>query len=447
MFIESHLMCGVIRVSSPTETIANELLVVFRDDMLQIKEVTEEEFFRPVLESRYSEIEYEDDEADEERFEMFEFRSPGQHVAARLDVMGITPQVVYEYLEQQLRIEEYHRSDDHLSTLDGGEREWAERDRALRRSLNGQDWVKRLASTSGGEREEHPRQPNIGGRNWLLRELYSMDDRFALRAVLLSFPDSEVVLQVHDIGGKADEARRKISPASAASTMAVATGMHSPVVVLTEGRTDAEFLSSGLKILYPYLTDLIRFMDYGQKAEGGAGTLVRMIRAFAAAGIANRIIAIFDNDTAATDAMRALDISRLPPQIKVIRYPTLPMAANYPTLGPPSRDAPEGSATLADVNGSAGSIELYLGKDVLAGKSGELRPVQWKSYIPAVGRYQGEVIDKDGIQESFRKKCELASGMPEVVRKQDWEGVRLIIDAICDAAQSAFGTNDPIKGL
>jgi hypothetical protein len=270
-----------------------------------------------------------------------------------------------------------------------------------------------------------------------------MDDRFALRAVLLSFPDSEVVLQVHNIGGKADESRRKISPASAASTMAVATGMHSPVVVLTEGRTDAEFLSSGLKILYPYLTDLIRFMDYGQRPEGGASALVRMIQAFAAAGIANRIIGIFDNDTAAADAIRVLDISRLPPQIKVIRYPTLPMAANYPTLGPPSGDA----ITLADVNGSAGSIELYLGKDVLTGKSGELRPVQWKSYIPAVGRYQGEVIDKDGIQKSFRKKCDLAMGTPEVIRKQDWEGVRLIIDAICDAAQSAFGANDPIKGL
>jgi len=445
-------MAGTILVSSPTETIANELLAVFRDDMLQIKDVTEDEFFRPALESHYGEIEYEDDESEDdeyedERFEMFEFRAPGQHIAARLDVMGITPQVVYAYLERQLRIEEYHRSDDHLATLEGMEREWAERDRALRRSLNGRDWVKRLASTSGAEREEHPRQPRIGGRNWLLRELYSMDDRFALRAVLLSFPDSEVVLQVHDIGGKADEARRKLSPASAASTMAVATGMHSPVVVLTEGRTDAEFLSSGLKILYPYLTDLIRFMDYGLRPEGGASALVRMIQAFAAAGIANRIIGVFDNDTAAADAIRVLDIPRLPPQIKVIKYPALPMAANYPTLGPPSGDVPHGSTRLADVNGSAGGIELYLGKDVLAGKNGELHPVQWKSYIPGVGRYQGEVVDKDGIQKSFRKKCELASSMPEIVQTQDWEGVRLIIDAICDAAQSAFGANDPIKGL
>lgn len=137
-------MAGTILVSSPTETIANELLAVFRDDMLQIKDVTEDEFFRPALESHYGEIEYEDDESEDdeyedERFEMFEFRAPGQHIAARLDVMGITPQVVYAYLERQLRIEEYHRSDDHLATLEGMEREWAERDRALRRSLNGRE--------------------------------------------------------------------------------------------------------------------------------------------------------------------------------------------------------------------------------------------------------------------------------------------------------------------
>jgi hypothetical protein len=107
------------------------------------------------------------------------------------------------------------------------------------------------------------------------------------------------------------------------------SGMHAPVVVLTEGRTDVEFLSAALNILYPHLADLIRFLDYDQKAEGGAGALVRMVRAFAAAGIVNRVVAIFDNDTAAADALRALDLSKLPDQLRVLQYPAIGIASKY----------------------------------------------------------------------------------------------------------------------
>src|SRR6266511_2600045 len=163
---------------------------------------------------------------------------------------------------------------------------------------------------------------------------------------------------------------------------------------LTEGRTDAQFLSAALTLLYPHLTDLVSFLDYDHKAEGGAGALVRMVKSFAAAGIANRVVALFDNDTAAADALRALDTSKLPNHVRVLRYPNTSLAAAYPTVGPPTLDAPHGTLAYADVNGLAGSIELYLGRDVLTRPDGHLRPVRWRSLVAGSRAYQGEVTDK-----------------------------------------------------
>jgi hypothetical protein len=122
-----------------------------------------------------------------------------------------------------------------------------------------------------------------------------------------------------------------------------------------------------------------------------------------------------------------------------MRYPRLELAANYPTLGPPTTEQPEGSLALADVNGLAGSIELYLGKDVLTGEDGTFYPVQWKSFIPGMSRYQGEVVNKEKVHESFRAKYAAAQENRDHIEGQDCEGVRLIIDAIRSAALSAFG--------
>jgi hypothetical protein len=211
---------------------------------------------------------------------------------------------------------------------------------------------------------------------------------------------------------------------------------NSSVVVLTEGRTDAEFLSYGLQIIYPHLTDLIRFLDFDQKVEGGAGALVRMIRAFSAAGIANRVVAIFDNDTAAADAMRSLNPNSVAVNVRIIQYPEIELANIYPTLGPPTLGSSSDPISEANVNGLAGSLEFYLGPDVLRKADGTLRPVQWKSYIEGMGRYQGEIVDKAGVQKGFRNKVRNAIDNPSTVPGQDWEDIRKVLDVIRAAAQT-----------
>jgi hypothetical protein len=78
-----------------------------------------------------------------------------------------------------------------------------------------------------------------------------------------------------------------------------------------------------------------------------------------------------------------------------------------------------------DVNRLAGSIELYVGTDVITDDKRQFRPVQWKGYMGKVRAYQGELVDKAAVQRAFLK---FAKSEPEVVSSQDWSGVQLIFD-------------------
>ena len=144
-------------------------------------------------------------------------------------------------------------------------------------------------------------------------------------------------------------------------------------IILTEGSSDVEILKEALALLYPHLAGYYSFLDFSSvRPQGGTGSLVTIIKAFAAAGISNRIIAVFDNDTAAFDARRSLASIQLPHNIIVCSYPNLSSLETYPTVGP------TGLAPF-NVNGLAASIELYLGNDLLG--NGSDFPVQWKGYI------------------------------------------------------------------
>ena len=106
------------------------------------------------------------------------------------------------------------------------------------------------------------------------------------------------------------------------------------------------------------------------------------------------------------------------------------LAADYPTLGPPTSGIPSGGVARADVNGLAGSIELYLGRDVLTGPDGALRPVQWRTYIAGARQYQGEIVDKAAVHDAYRAKVKAAGIDPGLIATQDWSGMRAILDLI-----------------
>jgi HEPN/Toprim N-terminal domain 1 len=195
-------------------------------------------------------------------------------------------------------------------------------------------------------------------------------------------------------------------------------------ILLTEGRSDSWIVCESLRLLYPHLLDYFTFMDFeGVRIGGGAGSLANIVKAFAGAGILNRVIAMFDNDTAAEAAIRSLRNIRVPENIQVLKLPELESLEKYPTVGP-------SGPVAMNVNGVAGSIELYLGADVLSNERGELAPVQWTGFETSAGQYQGEVMFKDRIHERFKLRLEACRADASLIQRTDWAGIRLILSAI-----------------
>jgi hypothetical protein len=252
------------------------------------------------------------------------------------------------------------------------------------------------------------------------------DIRCFLRALLEVVPDTATVTQelTDLVEGEYFEVGANMTE-WALQTLKGDYSINSPVIVLTEGTTDSECIRTALGVLYPELTGYYSFMDLAVRAPGGAGSLVHVVKAFAGAGIENRIVALFDNDTAGHAALSLLEGIRLPQTIKALTYPSIDSARNYPAIGP------TGIANQ-DINGSACSVELYFGRDVLMA-SGSLVPVQWRGYDDRLKRYQGEIGPKDSLKLGFLRKAGEATKNRALIASQDWQDMRKLLDAVIDA--------------
>jgi hypothetical protein len=284
------------------------------------------------------------------------------------------------------------------------------------------DWVDAL-------RDLPPDRPGtsrveLGTRSWLLDLWSDADVRLCLRAALECRPAGLVSVDVTDLieGGwlSADDDPRD----AALVAFGWAERHASPIVVLTEGSTDAQILETALDVTYPHLSGFIRFSDFSHRPESNAAALVKTVKAFAAAGITNRVVALFDADAAARNAARSLDVHKLPPSIQVRYLPPIQIAHAYPTIGP------SGAVAAEDINGRACSIELYLGRDVLTDPSGSLRPVRWTAFIHGVDSWQGAIEGKSEILARFWAKAEAALKDQTAVASQDWSGLRAVIDEV-----------------
>lgn len=169
------------------------------------------------------------------------------------------------------------------------------------------------------------------------------------------------------------------------------------IILLTEGKTDTEFIKIGINLFYPYLMNYFHFMDFeNSRYEANASRLVHTVKSFVGSGIKNLIIALFDNDSAAFKEINNLRLVKLPSNIKVLQYPNIELADNYPTIGPSGNQ-------IMNINGLACSIEMYLGKDCLS-PNGSLLPIQWTGLVETINKYQGVVQKKDEVQDRFRNK-------------------------------------------
>ena len=152
-------------------------------------------------------------------------------------------------------------------------------------------------------------------------EWYGADERFLLRAIVEVLQDSDFLcLDVCDLteGGWFEEGQDPQESAIEDSSWAMAYG--SPPIIVTEGSTDSRSIFSAIKVLRPHLVSYLRFLDFSVGNEGSAVAGVRTLKNLAAAGVANRVLLLLDNDTAARDAARFLDRSQLPDRFQWMHY-------------------------------------------------------------------------------------------------------------------------------
>jgi hypothetical protein len=205
---------------------------------------------------------------------------------------------------------------------------------------------------------------------------------------------------------------------------------NAPRIILTEGSSDVEILKTSLQVLFPHMVGYYTFFDFhGARAAGGASQLIAVVKAFAASGVGNRVIALLDNDTAGREAQRGLKDVKLPKNLAVLHYPERDWLLSYPTLGPSGEE-------WLNVNGTAASIELYLGADALR-LEGRLCPVQWAGYSSTMKAYQGEVLSKDRIRQAWSEKAARCLAEPALVIPADWADLKAIWQAIFDTFSDA----------
>lgn len=425
----SHLYVGDYPVFWTKSAVEPYIMTIFR-------EMDKRVFERTVAERNqftWSRLE------DKERVETaFEYTNTVGVIKARLDIMGFSLERVrrefYEFKDYE--IEELKYKAESGLGAGGLEPYWLEEQRLLEGSTF-EDFLSAFKEiVEKGLRRSYASDDESPLLNHLLKydgDIYcqfpSSDLRGFLRAFLEVFPDDALVTQ--DITDLVDAGY--YDPEAAVCDLAISQltydyPVNEKIIILTEGSTDKNVLEKSLLLLYPHLFDYYSFMDFGvSNASGSAGTLVSTIKAFVGSGISNRVIAVFDNDTAAQVAMRGLKRTTIPENIKILRYPDIEIAKKYPTLGP-------GGTTELDINGLACGIELYFGVDVLT-RDGQLVPIQWKGYDVTVNQYQGEIMRKQELQEAFFEKLSKCTSDPSLIAKTDWSSIRLVLSEIFHAFQ------------
>ena len=393
-------------------------------------------------------------ESDDEYETVYEYRSTASEVAERLDVMGFTLREAEErfadgaeYLAEMA--DSWAEYEAKLASVTGEHSTAAgridsERRRArFLRRLEFGEWldavrevVTRRHDADVYQGNVHPEELTDSILDYVLNEGdewapfgFPNDGEIDLRTVVRVMlavvdPEAEVVLDYTDLLGGGRYSPEDHPRDLALQELREEYVVSEPLIVLTEGSTDAEILRKTLEVRYPHLKDYVSFPDFhGSNAEGGTGALVNLVKGFAGSGVPNRVVALFDNDAAGMDAMRILDGASLPDNFKVLSLPPLEYAKSYPTLGPQGR-------AEVDINGRACSLELYFGRDVLENDEGDLAPIEWSGRVRSLDRYQGPVVGKGGLRRKYLDKL---SASLDAWAEHDWEPMDLVFSTIFGA--------------
>ena len=341
------------------------------------------------------------DEDEDDDLEQTIYVAPRDVVLHRLSVMGFTSHASRRAFEDW-RAGEREMYEEWVE--EGSD--WAQSGADAIRLLTYEEWNARVSAILRnrfdldiGEEEVDEIEKKMRSREgeWLFFE--ADDQRTVIRALLDACPDvQDVILDISDLieGGWLEEGaqvcRDRREPG------ALIRPALEPTIIMAEGSSDIRVLRHSLKALYPDLTEYFSFFEHEElSVDGGASYLVKFLKAFAAARMPPRIIAIFDNDTAGLQAFETARALNLPSNFRVLRLPDIEIARAYPTIGPQGEHE-------VNVNGRAASIELYLGSQNFQSPDGRVIPVRWTGYVSAANEYQGAIENKAEVVRAFERE-------------------------------------------
>ena len=363
-----------------------------------------------------------------------EYRARRESVLNRLDVMGCTEALARRRFEGW-KAEQIDREEEYLSEWKAEQPDADKTIKALQ-ELTWDGWCQRvpdvLASLYDDDSsidEIDQQMKSMDENSWLWFD--GSDSLISLRAIIQAASDKQdVALHVGDlIGGGWIDANAKIC-AEKIRIVAARGQPAGPAVILAEGKSDIAILKASIERFHPDLREFVTFLDHTEfKVDGGASYVVKFLKAFAAARVPANIVAVFDNDAAGLTAYRQARSLRLPDNMTCIHLPDIELARAYPTIGPQGRHD-------ADINGRACGIELYLGRNALS-SNGALRPVRWTGYDQSSDTYQGEVDEKEAVQNAFLTAMQNGSGNIDT----DYSEMQLvwatILETIANTAERA----------
>ena len=305
---DAELTLGSLRLGSSRNDINPGIMALFQSTDKQVEIVGPET-------ARVAEEYVGDDYPDDEIVPMVKYVCSARAAKDRFDLMGFLRQVAEAGFHQGL-LEEVARFED-LAERSGdlfGQSLEVLRELSVEEWLGGIRQIKEQRLKPLSFRDPVPAQypPTLQymlrGRGGDWYGFPGFEHRHMIRLALDACSDSDdLVYDLTDLvmGGWINEEDDQVAYANEVLSSD-----------MTEGDVDKRFLERSMALLYPHLKDYFLFLDFkGYRVEGGAGALANMVKAFAAARIMNRVIALFDNDTAAEAALRSLSSLSLPTNI------------------------------------------------------------------------------------------------------------------------------------
>jgi hypothetical protein len=191
------------------------------------------------------------------------------------------------------------------------------------------------------------------------------------------------------------------------------------ITILTEGTSDINIISKSIQLLYPHLFDYYNFKDFKiAKAQGNAHQLFLDIKNLIAINHKAKVIALFDNDGEGLTQFNQLKKIKIPENFIVLKYPDIELLENYPI----------DNNTFENLNGIAGSIEMYLGKDILQ-ENEEYIPVELANQKTS----HGVIKYKDKLQKKYFQKIKKCKKDASHINSYDWYEMKLLLNTIFDS--------------